>query len=344
MLRIDFYESGIGETTIITFPDNGIAVIDAYPSKMGSRPDISALIADKTIHFICLTHPHSDHAKDLATITKKTDSGKVPILWHTVSDIHKWSYLSTESTRYPAGPFGNMIQNIRKKEAISVIELFANIATNKIPSHRLRSDLERKNIAGVEVFCLSPTEKQQQDFLNFSYEFSQGQRSDLPDKNSISAIIAFRYGKVVFVHGGDALKTDWFNAVEKYITLQIPGAVILKIPHHGSGNAYIKNTGKHRHNYMDICDFNKEIKSILFAGRSNQPNSNVYQELRKKTRVFCTANGLRNKLLDPLDLTFSIPESKYIDDSSICNPVISFECDDKGNVNIINGHDCNNCN
>jgi hypothetical protein len=39
MLKIDFYESGIGDTTVITFPDGGVGVVDA--NRLANPPSAS---------------------------------------------------------------------------------------------------------------------------------------------------------------------------------------------------------------------------------------------------------------------------------------------------------------
>ncbi len=339
MLKFDFYESGHGETTIITFPDNGIGIIDAYPSQSNSRPDILKLIENKIIHFICLTHPHDDHAKDLATITNPSADACVPVLWHTITDIHQWAYYSTEFNVFPAGSMQNAIKRIRKETAMTTIKLFENIAHRNINTHKLRNDLVAKNIAGVEIYCLSPTEKVQQKFISKEVR----SKNRFPDPNKLSAILAFHYGKTVFIHGGDALKSNWFDAAEKFFSLHIPNATIIKIPHHGSANSFSFKKTKHQHNYLDLCDANKAIKSILFAGDSTHPNEAVYQELLKNSTVYCTANGLKTADSDPLNIGFSIPGCQYISNSNICNPMISFECDQLGNINVISGHDCSAC-
>lgn len=61
MLKLDFYESGAGETILLTFPSGGIGIVDAHPSATASRPQILELIRDRKVHFACLTHPHRDH-------------------------------------------------------------------------------------------------------------------------------------------------------------------------------------------------------------------------------------------------------------------------------------------
>jgi len=54
-LTIDFYESGVGETIRITFPDGGLGIVDAHPSSCGHRPHILDLV--RTITFISSASP-----------------------------------------------------------------------------------------------------------------------------------------------------------------------------------------------------------------------------------------------------------------------------------------------
>jgi len=71
MLKLDFYESGEGETIVLTFPSGGLGIVDAHPSSSTSRQEILQITRGKTIHFVCLTHPHKDHGADLIPILEQ---------------------------------------------------------------------------------------------------------------------------------------------------------------------------------------------------------------------------------------------------------------------------------
>ena len=63
MLQIDFYESGDGETILLTFPNGGMGIVDAI--RLPLLPTrLLDLIRGRTVHFVCLTHPHRDHGMD----------------------------------------------------------------------------------------------------------------------------------------------------------------------------------------------------------------------------------------------------------------------------------------
>lgn len=91
-LTIDFFESGVGETIRITFPDGGLGIVDAHPSGSDDRPPILELVKDHPLHFVCLTHPHADHGRDLIPILEHHPS--IASFWHTLSDVSVFVFSS----------------------------------------------------------------------------------------------------------------------------------------------------------------------------------------------------------------------------------------------------------
>jgi len=102
MLKIDFYESGDGETILLTFPSGGMGIVDAHPSPTATRPAILDLIRGRTVHFVCLTHPHQDHGVDLIPVLEQHPD--VLAFWHTVSDVDVTVFLQQEAMNYPNYP------------------------------------------------------------------------------------------------------------------------------------------------------------------------------------------------------------------------------------------------
>ena len=159
MLRFDFYESGVGETIVVTFPSGGIGVVDAHPSPTGTRADILNIVRNKRVHFICLTHPHADHGKDLVSIVEARLG--VQSFWHTISELNVFFFGLTQ-TRNSPGPLRNLVNKFRAGWASFLIDLFHGAMEAEIPLHQLRADIEPYNIDGVDIFCLSPEESLQQ--------------------------------------------------------------------------------------------------------------------------------------------------------------------------------------
>ncbi|MDD3862212.1 MAG: hypothetical protein PHP74_05015, partial [Candidatus Gracilibacteria bacterium] len=230
MFQVDFYESGIGETTIVTFPDNSIGVIDAYPSSCKQRPDIDSLTSGKKVRFVCLSHPHDDHAKDLASVVEHSIPDE---FWHTIRAIKSYFYKASEYNKY-VSPVDNHVQKRYTEAVQSMIALFSAAQQKRVTQSIISNEIMEKNIAGVQISFWAPSN---QSLSKFDYDLEdaiQSQKGVLPDYNSISSIIAFKYGEHIFIHGGDAPAQEWIKVCSK--TKKIT-ADLMKIPHHGADNA-----------------------------------------------------------------------------------------------------------
>jgi hypothetical protein len=156
----------------------------------------------------------------------------------------------------------------------------------------------------------------------------------------LSAILALRYGDVVILLGADALKTNWVTAIERYFRLRLPKARILKVPHHGAGNAF--DSGSHKHNYLDVCDRQTPADAVLFAGDSKHPEERVFDALKRHTTLRCVANGrLGGGKSNPLNI--EIPGAWSPRDVRVCNPRIGYEILPDGIINLVAGTQCEAC-
>lgn len=338
MLRIDFYESGNGETIVITFPSGGLGIVDAHSSPSGSRPSIKEITQGHKIHFVCLSHPHADHGEGLIPVlASHPDIGS---FWHTVSDIEQFFFLLQEVDNYPS-PFREVVLHMKKKWAEFLIDIFGSVAERNIPLHRLRNDLRPDVIDGVEVHCLSPNESMSYRFIKAYRVRMEGKQREMPDCNLLSAVLALRYGNSVIVLGADALKENWHDAVSSFHKNKLPKAIVFKVPHHGAANALTTNPQKKQYSYFDVCSRNPKAVSVLFAGDAKHPDSDVFKRLKKQTNLICVANGLADKPNNPLHI--NIPGARLVSPSHVCNAVVSYEIDDRGNAMRINGKCCGWC-
>jgi ribonuclease BN (tRNA processing enzyme) len=96
VLRFSFLESGRGATILIDFPDGQKSVVDCCTSTTGCRPDIETEIAAQRIAFICLTHPHLDHGKDIPAIL---GACLVKELWHSLPGAVPFIYWISQSRK-----------------------------------------------------------------------------------------------------------------------------------------------------------------------------------------------------------------------------------------------------
>jgi len=337
-LRVDFYESGIGETITVTFPSGGVGIVDAHPSQHSYRPDILQLIAGRTLHFVCLTHPHADHGVDLIPVLEQHPH--IPEFWSTIFEIPAFIFGVEQTVSFPS-PVREFAAKMNQDWGEFLVDLFGAVIERKIPRRLLRSDLHEYIIDGVEVHCLGPDESAQNSFFDAYVKKLTSPHVEVPDPNSISAILAFKFGQSVVVLGADALKKNWESAVKHFRKRALPKARLLKAPHHGARNSF--NLQKDNITYLDICSNSPKAKAVLFAGDAKHPDRDVYTRLRERTEVFCLSNGRRPPVIDTNPLRLQIPGARIAHPAPICNPVVSLELEEEGNVNVLAGVSCEAC-
>jgi hypothetical protein len=338
VLKVDVYESGVGETTVITFPSGGIGIVDAHPSQGTLRPAILDLVKGKQIHFVCLSHPHADHGIDLVPIVKYHST--IAEFWHTVSDIAAFFFFPvTETENFPS-PMRPLAAAMRARYAKFLIDLFHAVVDRKIKMHQLRSDLRKKTIDGVEVHCISPEETIQHEVIDAYRRRHSGEDVDIPDSNLLSAILVIIYAGRAVILGADALKKNWQSAIQLYRKLGLPRASILKVPHHGASNSIILHK-KSVPNYLDICARNPDCHTVFVGGDSKHPDRNVFLRVRNRSNTVCISNGLRASSSNPLNV--AIPGARAANPASICNPHVSIEIGSDGTVVRRVGGPCSDC-
>jgi hypothetical protein len=190
---------------------------------------------------------------------------------------------------------------------------------------------------------LSPEESIKNRFIKAYQDRAAGKAKGLPDPNLLSTVLALKFGKSVVLLGSDALKENWASATNQYRENKLPKALVLKVPHHGASNAIILHPRPRESNYLDPCSRSPRAKAILFAGDAKHPAADVYQKLRSTTDVMCLSNGIAGQPVAPNPLGILIPGARAVTAARICNPVISFELDDDGNINTLAGLGCDAC-
>jgi len=339
-LRLDFYESGDGDTIIITFPGGGLGVVDAHPSPTSSRQDILDLIAGRKLHFVCLTHPHSDHGLDLVPVLQKHP--EVDEFWHTTPDVGAFIYRLQEIQTWPS-EVREFAVRMAKGWASFLIDLWAEVDRRDMPMHQVRAGDEAREFDGVLVHALAPEEAVQQRFFQFWCHKAEDPTLEKPDPNLLSAVFALRWGESVVLLGADALKANWIQAVKRYRKLNLPKAVVLKVPHHGALNSLQLETHSKYPSYLDICSHkDQKCKAVLFAGDSKHPNSKVYDRLLARTDVHCLVNGLRSAT-PGRDLGIELEGARPVSTGRPCQPVVSFELAREGSVQVLAGVTCSHC-
>ena len=341
-LRVDFYESGNGETIIITFPNGGLGIVDAHPSSQTNRPNIAALVAGKKIHFVCLSHPHADHGIDLIPVLETHPN--IEEFWHSTSDVVGFIFCITETNNYNyPSAVAQFAHEFRKGWAEFLVRLYGAVAERNIEDRQLHSNVKAILIDGVEIHVLSPEESIKNKFNKAFRDRAAHKIKNLPDPNLLSTVLALKYGQSVVLLGSDALKENWASTTVRYRQNSLPKALVLKVPHHGSSNAIILHPKASESNYLNLVSRTPRAKAVLFAGDAKHPGAGVYQKLRANTDVMCLSNGLVGKTAVPNPLGIGIPGARAVTAARICNPLISFELDENGNVNTLAGVNCDAC-
>ncbi len=336
-LKLDFYESGIGDTILITFPSGGIGIVDAHPSQTSQRPDIQKIVAGKTVVFVCLTHPHADHGVDLIPVLQAHP--QVSEFWSTIFDLPAFIFGVEQTPNFPS-PVQEFAAKMNEDWGAFLIDLFGAVVDRKIPRHLLKSNNRERVIDGVEVHCLGPDESVANGFFDAYKKKLTNPQAEVPDPNTISAILALKFGKSLVLLGADALKRNWDAAVALSRKRKLPKACVLKVPHHGAKNAFRSN---HKATtYLDICSRKPTAKAVLFAGDAKHPDAEVYAKLRERAEVYCLSNG-RKRSAQANPLQIQLPGARSASAAPVCNPVVSFEVDRNGNINVLAGHSCEHC-
>ena len=337
-LTIDFFESGVGETIRITFPDGGIGIVDAHPTNSGGRPPIGDLVANKRIHFVCLTHPHADHGIDLIPIIR--DHPEIGEFWHTLSAVDVFVFAEAGQHQNYRSPIREAVTEFQGQWGRFLTRIYGHVGIRKLPYHNLRSDLEATEIAGVRIHVLSPEEAQQNRFTAAYQEIARGKRKGFPDPNLLSAVLALEYRGAVVLLGADAKTNNWEAAIRKYHRLKLPASAVLKVPHHGAANALELRKGKK--SYLDLCS--PETIAVLFAGDAAHPEPRVDEKLRARTKLSCLVNGLHTTATPPNPLGISLPGAVAVAQPiTPCQSQLSFEIRMDGSMTHTVGHFCDTC-
>lgn len=326
MLSFDFYESGIGETTIVNLPDGSIGLVDACPSTLAKRPTISELIKGRQIRFICLTHPHEDHYADLPDVFRNSPPDE---FWHTISDTQAFFYSISEYMDFPSTK--EALMKILVKRTKPLIDIFHDCLEKNI-TQIIVSDTSSFKIADVEVSFLAPSNSTLSKYKYAMQKCAKGKLKVMPSPNTISSAVVFHYKGFTFIHGGDVEAEQWKSAVHTAHQRNLPHASVFKIPHHGSQNTL---SPKESENFTTL--FSGKTSTVIF-GNSTHPALNVFRILSEKSAdMYFLINRFSSS--NPL----GIPDAVCLSTPNICNEHVRLEIDDNGTHLFTIGKGCAAC-
>jgi beta-lactamase superfamily II metal-dependent hydrolase len=274
-LAVRLFESGQGETIVIEFPTGETGVVDAHPCHSGSRLPISDVLGDRRLAFVCLTHPHEDHALDLIHIIR---GNPVEQFWHSLSSVNAFLQAVRSANDY-LSPIREFAHEMAVQKAKFMTDLWNEIDAKNVTPRALNSSFREFMIGEVKICILGPTEgvilkeeKRLRDALRST-------RKKAPDPNKFSLIIVLEYKNISIILAADALRHAWREAETVFRAADLPKASVIKVPHHGAKNAFYLD-GPQRVNCWNLCA--EQAMAVLFAGDVLHPDKNVYEALRKR--------------------------------------------------------------
>jgi len=250
--ELTFFGPGYGESIVVHIPGIGWGIIDSCefgPATDRVVPPLQYLIYQQveSLAFLILTHPHEDHFK-----------GMEQIIDHYLGRIKRVCRYAGEGARELAE---YMVRRGVKGTpgAVSLSAVFKALKKaidNGAESRRLGAMTQvvpRKNalVNGrtieTEVLSLSPLAEDEGayvDILRRAFQEQNGEIISIPDKdhNLIASAIWISAGQVVALLGSDVEKgrsqsRGWRGIVGSVDTPDL-AVKALKVPHHGSPNAY----------------------------------------------------------------------------------------------------------
>ncbi len=330
-LKIDFLESGPGETILIRFPNGKVGIVDAHPSPSRTRSPLSKLVKGAPIAFACLSHPHADHGVDLVSLFEDRNC-EVNSFWHTLTHVGQFFYGLEEIDIFP-GPHREFIREQQKKWADFLIDLYHAVRARGIEVRQLRNDAKDIQVGDVSVSVLSPGQKAQNDFVETYQKRLEKKTKLVPDPNLLSAILAIRHGSSLVLLGSDALRKSWHEAARVFRELDLPKAVVVKVPHHGAKNALCVRPKKHESNYFRLCQTHPKPIAVLFPGDSRHPHPTVHEKLIDKTDLRVVGASGGRLAANPLRL--HLPEACSAEVPATGASVVSVEISDDGSVTVL---------
>lgn len=308
-LRITFYESGIGETIVIEFPNDTIGVVDAHPAGRSGRGDILDIIGQRSVEFVCLTHPHADHGRDLIKIIHNSN---VREFWHSLSPISLFVYYLEQYATFPSH-LKHVATSESQTWAEFMLDLLNAVSQKGLTDRPFNESHKPIDISGVRLHFLAPSEAFANSENKRLIDALSRSSTEPLDPNDFSIIMAVEYGQSVVVLGSDAKHKAWRVAAESFRRAHLPKAVGLKIPHHGALNAFDLRPGdKHPLpiNCWHLC--RQAFDAVLFAGTTAHPNKKVHKALSKRPIRLHSLFHLEETIDDPNPLRIRFPEATVI--------------------------------
>jgi hypothetical protein len=249
LVNITVFGSGYGESIILYLPGLGWGVIDSCTAKVKKKVVNPALeflkiLEVKKLAFIILTHPHLDHYKGLSEIIEFYLGSIDRICYYAGEGLREYGlYLSRKSLVNEPG-----LKSL--SYIFSTIKKAQRQGANVVKISERTQIIRKRDYQGhvIEMVALSPSEESVKAYCKLLYDyipkdnFSTIKNVTDKDHNLVSTAIWCQIDGENFIFGSDlefgrSDNSGW-RGVLKNIDSPDLSTSFVKIPHHGSSNAY----------------------------------------------------------------------------------------------------------
>ena len=295
LVNITVFGPGFGESIIIYIPSLGWGVIDSCIHRAKNvtiNPALEFLKSQNVtrLSFLVLTHPHNDHFQGLNLLIE-----------HFLGRIERICYYSGDGIR-EYRTFLAKKHLLREPGLVALSRIFKKFAQAKeAGAHILkmseRTEIVRRNRYGnseVEIIALSPSEESIARYVQLLHEaiprkdghFS-GEMKD-NDHNLLSSAILCKVQNLSLIFGSDlevgkTKHMGWKGVMRNPDSPEL-AAHFVKIPHHGSENAFYEPVWK---------EFSKNslpVSVITPYDRSSLPRIEMIKRISKfSSKIAITA-------------------------------------------------------
>ncbi|BBO83480.1 hypothetical protein DSCO28_40460 [Desulfosarcina ovata subsp. sediminis] len=276
LVSIITFGPGVGESIVLYLPGLGWGVIDSCRIKIKKASYNPALeylksLNVKKLAFLVLTHPHLDHFEGLESIIDHYMGNIDRICVYAGKGYREYkAYLARKHLVNEPGikSFASIVEKINKakhKDAniVQISERTQIIRRNNYNNHE------------IEMIALSPSEESITKYCQLLYGLiptdNQSPIKNISDKdhNLISSAIWCKIDNLVMIFGSDLEKgsskySGWRGVLNNRDCPDLSSSYV-KIPHHGSPNAYSTQI------WQSFSNSNNVISVVTPYNRSGSP-------------------------------------------------------------------------
>lgn len=296
-VHIAVFGPGYGESIIFYVPEVGWGIIDCCKYKIKEKwcnPPLDFLKENqiKKLAFVILTHPHEDHFSGLAEVMDFFMGSIDTVAYYSGSGLREYiNYLAaSEALGDPKGlqKFGNVMKKFKEAEKKGSRRCLINDTTYLID----------KKIHGssIKVKGLSPSPASIDAYQNIFYEALPKREGELLDpsldkyQNLVSSAFLFCINDLTFILGGDVENGKTPNTGWKGICSNFSSELaskVIKVPHHGSKNAFSQETWEH------FSNKGKPISIITPYNKSCLPKKEILEKISEYSSVIVITSDIR---------------------------------------------------